>query len=97
MLHAEGIDGSGVVVAHFLLLSVEAHALADDGGFRAGGAPDRKGHFEADGQDTLGDVFGTRAEGVAFSGGLVGVEYAFLVGGNVAAHVCGGLVGGDDG
>ena len=38
-----------MVVADFHFLGIEADALADDGGFGAGGAPDGEGHFEADG------------------------------------------------
>ena len=78
-----------MVVPDLLLLGVEADALADDGGFCAGGAPDREGHFEADGQDALGDLRGAGAESVAFPRSLVGVEDAFLVRGDVAAHVWG--------
>ncbi len=53
MFHAKAEDRGRVVVPDLLLLGVEANALADDGWFRAGGAPDGEGHLEADGEDAL--------------------------------------------
>jgi len=53
-----------VIIPDLLLLGVEAHALADDGGFGAGGAPDGKGHFEADSEDALAGLASAVAEGM---------------------------------
>ena len=66
MLHPETEHRRRMVVADFLLLGIEAHALADDGRFRARGAPDGERHLEADGQDALGGFSRARAEGVFF-------------------------------
>ena len=49
--HGEGPDLGGVVVPNLLLLSIEAHALADE--VLAALAPDVEGHLEADDQDAL--------------------------------------------
>ena len=68
MLHAERPYRRAVVVADFLLFGVEAHALADDGGFGAVGAPDGKGHFEAHGEDALVGFAGSVAEGMSEGG-----------------------------
>lgn len=68
MLHAEAEHGRAVVVTDFLFLGVEAHALPDNGGFRAGTAPDGKGHLEAHGQDTLVRFAGAVAESVSVGG-----------------------------
>lgn len=54
-----------MVVADFFLFSVEADALADDGGFGTCGAPDGKGHFEADGEDALTGFAGARTESMS--------------------------------
>ncbi|KFY38897.1 hypothetical protein V494_04167 [Pseudogymnoascus sp. VKM F-4513 (FW-928)] len=86
MLESKRPDGRGVVHPDFALLSVEAHALPDDGGFWAGRAPDWEGHLEADGEDAEVRFGGAGAEGVLFLEG-VAAEDAFLVGGDVAAHV----------
>lgn len=75
-----------MVVAHFLLLGIEANALAYDGGLRAGGAPDGKGHFETDGQNALARLASTGAEGVLARDG-VGGEDALLLRGHITAHV----------
>lgn len=88
MLDAETPDGGGVVIAYFLLLGVEAHALPDDLFGRAGRAPDGEGTFETHGKDSFGLEFaGAGAEGGAFAGGLVEADGAFEVGGDVAPHV----------
>ena len=48
VFHAKAVNRRGVVIADFLLLGVEAHALSDDGLVRfAGRAPDRERHLEA--------------------------------------------------
>ncbi len=54
-----------MVVPDLLLLGVEANALADDGWFWAGGAPDGEGHLEADGEDALARLAGAVSEGMS--------------------------------
>ena len=53
MFHAEAKDRCSVVIADLFLLGVKADALANDGGFGAGGAPDWEGHFETHGENAL--------------------------------------------
>ena len=65
MFHPETEYGRGMVIAHFLFLGVETDALTDDGGFGACGAPDCKGHLEADGEDALTGFTGARTEGMS--------------------------------
>lgn len=91
MPHPETEYRCRVVVPDFLFLRVEADALADEGRFGAVGAPDREGHFEAHGQDALGGFPGARAEGVFFGDGVGGKD-AFVLGRDVASHVCVELV-----
>lgn len=87
MAEPEAPDGRGEVVAHPLLLGVEAHALADDGGLGAVRAPDGEGHLEAHGEDAVrGELGGAVAEGV-FLVELVAGGGAFEVRGDVASHV----------
>lgn len=87
MSEAEAPDGRGVVVADALLLGVEAHALADDGGLGAVRAPDGEGHFEAHREDAVGAEFGgAGAEGV-FAVEFVAGCGSFDVGWDVASHV----------
>lgn len=64
MLEPEAENGRAVVVADFLLLGVEAHALPDYGGFGTGRAPDGEGHLETHGEDPLRELVGAGAEGV---------------------------------
>ena len=75
-----------MIVSNFLLLGVEANALANDSGFGAGSAPDRKGHFEADCEDALTGFACTRAEGV-LAGELVGGGGAFVLWRDIASHI----------
>lgn len=87
MAEAKAPDGRGVVVSRALLLGVEAHALADDCGLRAGRAPDGEGHLEAHGEDAVGgELGGAVAEGVLVVE-LVAGGGAFEVRGDVAPHV----------
>lgn len=87
MAEAKAPYGRGVVVAYFFLFGVEADALADDGGLRAGGAPYGEGHFEADGEDALGGELGcAMAEGVFFME-FVGGGCAFEVWRDITSHV----------
>lgn len=87
MAEAKAPDGRGVVASCALLLGVEAHALADDGGLRAGRAPDGEGHFEAHGEDAVGgELGGAVAERVLVVEFVAGGG-AFEVGGDVASHV----------
>lgn len=65
MFHPKAEDGGGKVIARFLLLGIKADTLADDGGLGACGTPDRIGHFEADGEDTLTDFVGAGTEGMS--------------------------------
>ena len=65
MFHPKAKNGSGVVIADFLFLGVEANTLADDGRLRASTAPDGKGHFEADSQNALARFAGASAEGMS--------------------------------
>ena len=52
MFESEAKYWCAEVVADFLLLGIEADALADDGRVgTAGGTPYGKGEFEADGED----------------------------------------------
>lgn len=75
------------VISHALLLGVEAHALADDGGLGAVRAPDGEGHLEAHGEDAVGgELGGAVAEGV-FLVELVAGGGALEVRGDVASHV----------
>ena len=83
MLEPELPDRRAVVVPDLLLLGVEPHALPDDGVRRARVAPDREGHFEADG---LRAVFAQGAWG-AFGVEAVAGGGAFEVRRDVAAHV----------
>jgi len=64
VLHAETPDGRAVVIPDFLFLGIEAHALADDGGWAAVRAPYGEGEFEADGENALGELVGALAERV---------------------------------
>lgn len=75
-----------MIISNFLLLGVEANALADDSGFGASSAPDRKGHFEADCENTLTDFACTRAEGV-LAGELVGGGGAFMLWRDITSHI----------
>ena len=75
-----------MVVSHFFLLGVETDALADDCRFRAGGTPDREGHFETDCEDALTDFACTRAEGM-LTGELVGGGGALMLGRDVTSHI----------
>ena len=54
-----------MVISDLLLLGIEADALADDGGFGAGGAPDGEGHFEANGEDALTGLAGSITESMS--------------------------------
>ena len=54
--HGEAPDLGAVVVANGLLLSIEAHALANE--VPAAVAPDVEGHLKADNQDALVQLFG---------------------------------------
>ena len=52
MFECEAKYGCAEVVADFLLLGIEADALADNRRVRlTGGAPNGEGEFEADGED----------------------------------------------
>ncbi len=53
-----------MVVADFVLLGIEADALADDGGFWTCGTPYGKGHLEADGENALSGFTSAGAERV---------------------------------
>ena len=75
-----------MIISNFLLLGVETNALADDSGFGAGSAPDRKGHFEADCEDALTDFACTRAEGVLTSE-LIGGGGAFVLWRDITSHI----------
>lgn len=54
--HGEAPDLGAVVVADGLLLSIEAHALADE--VPAAIAPDIEGHLKADDKDALVQLLG---------------------------------------
>lgn len=85
MFERKSVNRTRVVVSDFALRGVEAHALADDGGLGTGVAPDGEGELEANGEEA--GLGGTDAEGVAFAGGLVGVQDAFVFGRDVASHI----------
>ena len=53
-----------MIVADFLLLGVEAYTLTNDCRFRARGAPDRKWHLKAYGENTLSRLARTGAESI---------------------------------
>lgn len=55
--HGEGPDLGGVVVPNLLLLSIEAHALANE--VLAAVAPHVEGHLEADDQNALIKLLGS--------------------------------------
>ena len=57
-----------MIVSDLLLLGIEAHALADDGGFGASGAPDGEGHFKANGENALAGLTSAVAEGMPSCG-----------------------------
>ena len=78
-----------MIVPNFFLFGVEANALANDSGFRAGSAPNRKGHFEADCKDALTSFACTRAERV-LAGELIGGGGAFVLWRDIASHICDG-------
>ena len=87
MLEAEAPYRRRVVVPHALLLGVESHALADDRGLGACGAPDGVGHLEAHSQDAVGFEFGgAGAEGM-FVVEFVAGGRALDVRRDVSAHV----------
>lgn len=88
MAEAEAPYCGGVVAADAALLGVEAHALADDGGFRAGLAPDGEGHLEAydEAAAGFGELGGTGAERV-FMVEFVAADGALEVRRDVPAHV----------
>lgn len=73
MFHPETEYRGGIVIAYFLLLGIEAHALPNYsfvGG--AGCAPDCEGHFEADGWGSFGaHVFVEIRRGAGVIGGMV--------------------------
>ena len=71
MLHPERIDRGAEVIPDLLLLGIEADTLADDRWLGACGAPDGKGHFEADGEDSLAYLAGARTQSVVLPRGLV--------------------------
>ena len=75
-----------MVISLFFLLGVEANALANDGGFGAGAAPDRKGHFEADCEDALTGFACTRAKGM-LAGELIGRGAALVLGRDITSHI----------
>ena len=75
-----------MVVSHFFLLRIEANALANDSGFGAGGAPDREGHLEADGEDSLTGFACTRAEGM-LARELVGGGAALVLWRDITSHI----------
>lgn len=87
MAEAKAPDGRGVVAARALLLGVEAHALADDGGPGAVRAPDGEGHLEAHGEDAVGRELGGAVAERVFVVELVAGGGAFEVRGDVASHV----------
>ncbi|KFY42760.1 hypothetical protein V495_04353 [Pseudogymnoascus sp. VKM F-4514 (FW-929)] len=86
MFNPKRPDRGRVVHPNFLLLGVETHALPDYGGFGAVRAPDWEGHFEAHGEDAEVGFGAAGAEGVLFLEGVGGGD-AFVLGGDVAAHV----------
>jgi len=73
-LHAEVVDGRGVVHAGLGLLGVVAHAHGDVR--LAAVAPDVVGHLEADDEDALVELARALAQGVR---AMVGVEVAVLL------------------
>lgn len=75
-----------MVVSHFLLLGVEANALANNSGFGAFGAPYWEGHFEADCEDALTGFACTGAEGMLTSE-LVGGGGALVLRRDVTSHI----------
>lgn len=75
-----------MIVSHLFFLRVEADALADDSGFGAGGAPDRKGHFEADCENTLTGFACTRAKGM-LAGELVGGGGPLVLWRDITSHI----------
>ena len=83
MLEPKLPDRRAVVIPDLLLLGVEAHALPDDGVRFARVAPDREGHFEADG---LRAVF-AQSTWCALCVEAVAGGGAFEVRRDVAAHV----------
>ena len=92
MLHAEAKDRRSKVISHFLLLGVEADALANDRWFGAGGAPNGERHFEADSQYTLTRFMGARAQSM-FAGELVGGRGALVLWRDITSHIWKCLVG----
>ena len=86
MLHAEAENWRSMVIPDFFLLGVETDALADDGGFGAGGAPDREGHFEANCQNALTDFACTRSEGM-LAGELVCGSGALVLWRDITSHI----------
>lgn len=94
MLHTEAEDRRSKIIAHFFLLRIEADALADDSGFRAGGAPDREGHFEADCEDTLTSFASTRAESM-LAGEFVGRGSALVLRWDITSHIWDGQCASD--
>ena len=65
MLHTEAKYRCTIVVSDLLLFRVEAYTLADDSWFGTSGTPDRVGHFEANGEDTLPSFTGTITESMS--------------------------------
>lgn len=86
MFEPERPHGRTVVAAHFLLLRIEAHALADDGLGVAGRAPDGEGTFEAHGLHGAA-VGGAFSVGGFLAGRLIKGFQADEVRRDVAAHV----------
>lgn len=88
MLHAETENWRSMVISHLFLLGIEANALANDSRFGTGGAPDRKRHLEADGEDALTGFACTRAE-CMLARELVGGGGALVLWRDITSHILG--------
>lgn len=84
---SEAPYGCRVVVAYALLLGVEAHALADDGGLGARGAPYGVGHLEAYREDAVRRELGRSRSECVLLVESVAAGRPLDVRGDVAAHV----------
>jgi hypothetical protein len=88
MLEPKAPYCSTVVIAHLLLLHVEAHTLADDLLRLVVRAPSGKGAFETNDEDAFGlELASSGAKCMAFAGGLVEGYGALQLRRDVASHI----------
>ena len=86
MFHAKAVDRRRVVLPYIFLFRVESYPLANDGRLGAGGAPNRVGHFEANGENALEELVGTGAKSM-FPMELVSADNTLMLRWDVASHV----------